>query len=190
MIERNWPAFLAALAAREQPRTTLDCLQALFRREVGARLFTVMTFDAATGLSQRVHSSHPKEYPLSGVKPLSQGLWSRTVIDERKLFVANSIDKIAEVFPDHELIRSLGCESVVNLPAVFAGAVIGTVNLLDAPGYYSAERVAKIEALSPFAAAALLAARLAALDAIADRVGRGQRPPRQCGAARIKDVGT
>jgi hypothetical protein len=145
-MERNWPTFLAALAAREQPRATLDCLQTLFRQEVGARLFTVMTFDAATGLSQRVHSSHPKEYPVSGVKPLSQGLWSRTVIDERKLFVANSIEKIAEVFPDHELIRSLGCESVVNLPVVFAGAVIGTVNLLDAPGYYTPERVVRSKA--------------------------------------------
>ncbi|HEX9169343.1 MAG TPA: GAF domain-containing protein, partial [Roseiarcus sp.] len=90
-MEPNWSSFLAALAAPEQPRATLDCLQALFRREVGARLFTVMTFDAATGLSQRVHSSHPKDYPVSGVKPLSRGLWSRTVIDERKPFVANSI---------------------------------------------------------------------------------------------------
>src|SRR5271163_137719 len=155
MMERSWPTFLAALAAREQPRATLDCLQTLFRQEVGARLFTVMTFDAATGLSQRVHSSHPKDYPVSGVKPLSQGLWSRTVIDERKLFVANSIAAIAEVFPDHELIRALGCESVVNLPVVFAGAVIGTVNLLDAGAYYTPERVAAVESLSPLAAAAL-----------------------------------
>ncbi len=121
-----------------------------------------MTFDAATGLSQRIHSSHPSEYPVSGVKPLSQGLWSRTVIDERKIFVANSIAAIAEVFPDHELIRSLGCELVVNLPAVFAGGVIGTLNLLDAPGYYTPARVAMVERLSPFAAAALLAARAAA----------------------------
>jgi GAF domain-containing protein len=161
-MEQNWPTFLAALAAREQPQATLLALQTLFQREVGARLFTVMTFDAATGLSQRVHSSHPVEYPVSGVKPLSRGLWSCTVIDERKTFVANSIEAIAEVFPDHELIRSLGCESVVNLPVVFADAVIGTVNCLDARGYYAPERVAKVESLAPFAAMALLAARLQA----------------------------
>jgi GAF domain len=171
-MERNWPTFLAALTAPEQPRATLDCLQALIRSEVGARLFTVMTFDVATGLSQRVHSSHPEDYPVSGVKPLSLGLWSRTVIDERRIFVANSIEKIAEVFPDHELIRSLGCESAVNLPVSFAGAVIGTMNLLDAPGYYTPERVAKIESLSPFAAAALLAARLAQLAAGTKGAGR------------------
>jgi hypothetical protein len=158
-MERNWPTFLGALAAREQPQATLLALQTLFRHEVGARLFTVMTFDAPTGLSQRVHSSHPEEYPVSGVKPLSRGLWSRTVIDERKTFVVNSIEGIAEVFPDHELIRSLGCESVVNLPVVFADAVIGTVNCLDARGYYTPERVTKVEGLAPFAALTLLAAK-------------------------------
>jgi hypothetical protein len=169
---RNWPTFLGALAAREQPQATLLALQTLFRQEVGARLFTVMTFDAPTGLSQRVHSSHPEEYPVSGVKPLSRGLWSRTVIDERETFVANSIEAIAEVFPDHELIRSLGCESVVNLPVVFADAVIGTVNCLDARGYYTPERVAKVEGLAPFAAMALI---IASVDAITDRFGRVQR---------------
>jgi hypothetical protein len=160
MMERNWPTFLAALAEREQPQATLLALQTLFRQEVGARLFTVMIFDARTGLSQRVHSSHPKEYPVSGVKPLPKDIWSRTVIDERKTFVANSIEAIAEVFPDHELIRSLGCESVVNLPAVFADAVIGAVNCLDARGHYTPDRVARAESLSPFAATALIAARL------------------------------
>jgi GAF domain-containing protein len=158
-MEQDWPTFLAALAARDQPGATLAALQAIFREEVGARLFTVMTFDARTGVSQRIHSSHPKEYPVSGAKPLSVGLWSRTVIDERRIFVANTIEGIAEVFSDHELIRSLGCESVVNLPVVFAGGVIGTVNLLDGPGYYTPERVAKVERLAPFAAIALLAAR-------------------------------
>jgi hypothetical protein len=161
MMERIWPTFLAALAAREQPGTTLLSLQALFRQEVGARLFTVMTFDPLTGQSQRVHSSHPKEYPVSGDKPLPMGLWSRTVVEERKMFVANTIEAIAEVFPDHELIRSLGCESVVNLPVAFADAVIGTVNLLDVSGHYTPDRIARIESLSPFAAAALLAARVA-----------------------------
>jgi GAF domain-containing protein len=160
MTDETWPTFLAALAKPDQPEATLAALQTVFRQEIEAKLFTVMTFDAATGLSRRVHSSHPKEYPVSGFKPLSMGLWSRTVIDERRTFVANTIEDIAEVFSDHELIRSLGCESVVNLPVVFAGAVIGTVNILDVGGYYTPDRVAQIERLSPFAALALLTARL------------------------------
>jgi hypothetical protein len=159
-MERNWSNFLAALTASEQPRATLQALQTIFQEEVGARLFTVMTFDARTGLSQRAHSSHPKDYPVSGVKPLSEGLWSRTVIDQRRTFVANSIEAIAEVFSDHELIRSLGCESVVNLPVFFADGLIGTVNCLDVRGYYTPDRVAEVETHAPFATAALLAVRL------------------------------
>ena len=156
-----WTPFLKALASPHQPAATFEALQAIFRARVGARLFTVMEYDAATGFAQRAHTSHAVEDPVSGRKPLSVGLWSRTVVDERRTFVANTIEAIAEVFPDHELIRSLGCESVVNLPATFGGALIGTVNLLDARGHYTPERVAEIESLAPFALAALWAARAA-----------------------------
>jgi len=158
---QDWQTFLAALAAPDQPGAALEALQTIFRREVGAKLFTVMTFNAQTGLSRRVYSSHPEEYPVSGFKPLPLGQWSRTVIDDRKMFVANSIDAIAEVFPDHELIRSLGCGAVVNLPVVFANSVIGAVNILDVAGFYTPARLAKIDRLSPFATMALMAARLA-----------------------------
>jgi hypothetical protein len=170
MMNETWPTFLAALAAPEQPAPVFFALEAIIRGEVGAKLFTLMTFDARTGLSRRIHSSHPREYPVSGSKPLSVGRWSRTVIDERRTFVANTIEAIAEVFPDHELIGSLGCGSVVNLPVLFSGEVIGTANALDAPGHYTPERVDKIERLSPFVTIALLAGRLA---------GPGFEPPNE-----------
>ena len=160
-VERCWPAFRAALGQPDQPTPVLLALQAIVRGEIGARLFTLMTVDAPTGLSRRIHSSHPEAYPMSGTKPLSAGLWSRTVVEERRTFVANTIEAIAEVFPDHELIASLGCGSVVNLPVVFDDAVIGVANALDRPGHYTPERVARMESLAPFVAIALLAARRA-----------------------------
>ena len=121
MIEDHWPAFRAALAQPDQPAPVFLALEAIVRQEVGARLFTLMSFDSPAGLSRRIHSSHPREYPVSGTKPLSVGLWSRTVVEEHRTFVANTIETIAEVFPDSELIASLGCGSVVNLPVVFGG---------------------------------------------------------------------
>jgi len=170
MMNERWPTFLAALAAPGQPAPVFLALETIIREEVGAKLFTLMTFDARTGLSRRVHSSHPREYPVSGLKPLSVGVWSRTVIDERRTFVANTIEAIAEVFPDHELIRSLDCGSVVNLPVVLSGEVVGAANALDAAGHYTPERVARLERLSPFVTLALLAARLA---------GQGAEPPKE-----------
>ena len=55
--------------------------------------------------------------------------------------MANDIDGIAEVFPDHEKILSLGCESVINVPVVAAGDLLGTINCLDRAGAYTAARI-------------------------------------------------
>jgi hypothetical protein len=158
-VSSDWTSFLAAVAAPDQPVATLAALQVRFRSVVDARLFTVMVYEQKTGMARRIHTSHPQEYPVSGTKPLSRGKWSDAIVGGRRCFVANTIEAISEVFPDHELIKSLGCESVVNLPVLFAGEVIGTVNLLDRRDYYLPERVARIESLAPFATVALLATR-------------------------------
>ncbi len=79
---------------------------------------------------------------------------------ERKYFVANTIADIAKVFPDYELINSLGCQSVVNMPVVIGGELVGTVNMLDVDGYYTPERVQMIRDV--IAVPAKLAAVIAA----------------------------
>lgn len=111
----------------------------------GHRLFTVMTVDMGAGLAQRAYTSHPREYPVSGTKPIQRNPWFDTVHGERRSFVANTIDDIAKVFPDHALIASLGCGSVLNLPVVLKGELAGTVNLLHQPNWYTPERVARAE---------------------------------------------
>ena len=65
--------------------------------------------------------------------------------DRQEIFVANSIKDISEVFPDHALIKSLGCESCMNVPIVVGGAVIGTLNCLDVAGHFTPERIAQAE---------------------------------------------
>ncbi len=69
------------------------------------------------------------------------------MLDRHETFVANTYDGVKEVFGDHELIRSLGCESVMNLPAIAGGRVLGTVNCLDAAGHWTPQRLADSEAL-------------------------------------------
>jgi len=112
---------------------------------VGHRLFTVMTVDMAMGLAQRAYSSHPKEYPVSGTKPIHRDAWFDIVHRQRRSFVANTIEVIAKVFPDHELIASLGCGSVLNLPVVLESDLVATINLLDVTGHYTPERVIAAE---------------------------------------------
>lgn len=156
----DYQAFIAALAvAGDQPDQAFAALQRLAEEEVGARLFSIMTFDPARRLSQRVWSSRPDAYPVSGTKPFNETYWSDIVMRDRRIFVANSIEEIAAVFPDHPLILSLGCESVINVPVVVGGEVLGTINCLDAAGHYTPERVATARMLALPGAACLLLAR-------------------------------
>lgn len=149
--------FETALAcADRQPQATLDALGALAAAVTSARLVTLMTADPVTGKAERIWTSHPVEYPVSGRKPFHPNRWSVVVIDRQETFVANDFDGIKEVFADHELIRSLGCESVLNLPAIVGGRVLGTVNCLDAAGHFTPARVEAANALRLPATAAFL----------------------------------
>ena len=107
----DYSAFTGAVAEqRRQPETAFAALCELTRELVGVKLFTVMTHDGRKGVASRIYSNMPDAYPVSGTKPANQTDWSRQVIDNKQIFVANDIDGIAAVFSDHELIRSLGCE--------------------------------------------------------------------------------
>jgi hypothetical protein len=58
-----------------------------------------------------------------------------------KPFLAKSPAEFAPLFPDHATITGLGLGCVINLPIVHDGAVLGTVNLLDAEGTYDERHV-------------------------------------------------
>lgn len=149
---------LEALASTEPGPAACRVAETVTGERVGFRLFTVMTSDPVRGEASRLHSSDPAAYPVSGRKPIVPNRWTATVLDARQAFVANTIEEIATVFPDHELIASLGCGSVVNVPVVVGGAVIGTANILHEADWFTAERVAAAMALRPVYALALLVA--------------------------------
>ncbi|TDL75121.1 GAF domain-containing protein [Palleronia sediminis] len=153
--------YTQALAAKDQPETTFAALADLVRQTVGAKLFTTMSIDRDRGVARRNYTTMPDAYPVSGEKPLNKDRWGDIVEGQHKTFVANSIEEIADVFPDWELIRSLGCESCMNVPVVIGGQVLGTLNCLHDAGHYTPERVAAAENLKlPGAAAFLLHAKL------------------------------
>lgn len=138
-------SFDATIAAAQTGDEVFAALQEFTRALVDARLFTVMTVDMENGVARRAFTSDPASYPASGTKPINFNSWFEIVHKQRRTFVANSIDDIAKVFADYELIDSLGCQSVVNLPVIIDDELVATVNMLDAADYYTAERVALIE---------------------------------------------
>jgi GAF domain-containing protein len=149
----------AAIAVSKTAEPIWAALQALTRAAVGAKLFTIMRVDFERDVAARIHTSDPVSYAVSGTKPINRTHWFDIVHVERRPFVANTIEEIAQVFPDHETIRSLGCGSVINLPVVIADELAGTLNLLDEDHFYTPERVEAAKSLSLPAKAAFLAAQ-------------------------------
>lgn len=157
MIYRDFQQALAS--AQAQPTRVFQALADLAQDIIGVRLFTLMAFDEARNQAQRLYSNRPDAYPVKGTKEVQDDAWARHVLRKHKTFVANSIEDIARVFPDDELIRSLGCESCINIPVLVGGRVIGTLNCLHGKGHYTRERIAQSDRLKLPGAVAFLAVR-------------------------------
>lgn len=148
----------ALATARDQPDTTCRALERLVDRTIGVKLFTLMEIDLDRDVAWRSYTNMPDAYPLQGEKPRMQNRWSEIVAGRHETFVANSMEEIAKVFSDHAFIRSLGCESCLNLPIVIRGRLRGTLNCLHETGHYTPDRVAAAQSLKPAGALAFLMA--------------------------------
>ena len=154
-------AFDDALSQAMTPDNAYRALQTLTEQTVGVKLFTIMTVDLKAGLARRAYTSDPVSYPASGTKPIHFDDWFDIVHKQRRNFVANTLADIAKVFPDYELIGSLGCGSVVNMPVILADELVCTMNILHEEHYYTPGRVADLNRLLSIPTkAAYLAARM------------------------------
>jgi hypothetical protein len=129
-------AVAVAAARGGQPEPLFRALDAALAAVLGHRLFTVLLHHAGTAESERRYTSQPAAYPVGGRKPLNPTPWAQQVIHERRPYLGRTAADIRDVFFDHELIASLGCASVLNLPVVWDGRLLGTVNLLHAEHWY------------------------------------------------------
>jgi len=129
-------AVAVAMTRPGQPAATYAALERATDAVIGHKLFTILRYHATTGESERVWTNQPTAYPVAGRKALNPTSWSRHVLHERRPYVGRSADDIRAVFFDHELIASLGCASVLNVPIVWADRVLGTMNLLHEASWY------------------------------------------------------
>lgn len=155
---------LATLSAllREpgQPDTVFKAFDAITKRLVGHELFTLLYVDGSE--VARIHSNRPAEYPVSGRKPMGPTPWGKHVMEGKQSYLGKDKAGIRWAFFDHELIESMGLGSVINVPAIYDGKVIGTINLLAPEHHYREEHVAPVERLAPLLVPGFLAARAAA----------------------------
>ncbi len=142
----DYSEFLKSLSSkRNHPDDAFNALYQLVKNFIEIELFTLTTFDIPKAEARRVYSNMPKEYPVSGTKPIERSTWTEIVLDRHESFVANNINDIAKVFSDYKLIDSLGCQSVCNLPIVLDGKILGTVNCLDKENYFTSKKVKELE---------------------------------------------
>ena len=126
----------AAMAAAGQPATMFRALDGALAAVLGHKLFTVLLHHPATRESERLYTNQPAAYPVGGRKELGDTAWSRRLLGEGRAYIGRNAADIREHFPDHALIASLGCASILNLPVVWNQRVLGTVNLLHDEGWY------------------------------------------------------
>ncbi|AQZ65342.1 unnamed protein product [[Actinomadura] parvosata subsp. kistnae] len=129
-------------------------LEERVRREVGVRLFTVLAWIPERRALRRVHSSHPEQYPVGGEKTVEVAAgWLATCIEGRRPYFGKDRAAVREIFADHELIESLGCSSIINVPVLGDdGDVLGVLNILDAEGTYDDASLAAAQAIAQDAA--------------------------------------
>ena len=139
-----------------EPSDILALVSAWLQEQCGVRLVTMTQRETTDGSFLRLYSSMPDAYAASGRKPPNQTPWSAQVIDRHETFVANDYSGIAATMADHEQIRALGCESILNIPIVLRNQVVGTLNCLAGPGHFDERTIAACETMRLPVAMALL----------------------------------
>ena len=146
----------AAQAAADQPTASLAAIDHVLAEFVGVKLFTVLIHDPARAVIRRAYSNKPDAYPVGETKPIGDTLWARQVLERGEAYIGRDRADIRDTFFDYELIWSLGCESIVNLPVKWNATVIGTLNLLHEAHWYDQVDPAALAPIVQFAAPALL----------------------------------
>lgn len=131
---------IGRLAALQQQGDDTDSIWSGFERSLtevfGQRLFTVLAYDEASSRLGRLHSNRIDINPVGGLKRVTQSRWSDQVLRRGEIFVGSTREDIKAVFSEYEVLWSIGCESVLNIPVRKNGVTLGTMNLLGEAGLY------------------------------------------------------
>ena len=159
MLTPEQVADLATAAASPgQPEALFSALKRLAFAIVGPGLFTVMCFDESRMEVERLYSSDPAAYLPGGRKRKRDTPWGRHLLEKKRVFVGVGAPAIQAAFDDHAIILGPGLRSVINVPLLFGGRCLGTLNVLMERKTVSASDVAMAQLLALIAVPGLLRA--------------------------------
>jgi len=113
---------LSAHAETDQPIATFRAIDAALAQEPGHILFTILVHHPALKQSERFYTNKPEAYPVGGRKPVTDSAWMQRVVHGGAPYIGRTREDIAANFFDHELIHSLGCDSILNMPVRYYSA--------------------------------------------------------------------
>lgn len=153
-------ALSRVLAEPGQPQAMFRAFDAATAHLVGHGLFTLLYVDGME--VARCYSNRPAEYPVSGRKPMGTTPWGAHVLQGKKSWLGRDKAAVRWAFFDHALIESMGFGSAINVPVLYDGTVLGTINLCAPEHHYREEHLAPVERIAPLLVPAFLLARLQA----------------------------
>ena len=118
------------LAGREadQPGATFRSFDEFVLRRVG-RIFTTMLLVRPDGLGERVFTTDPINYPMPYRKPFPESGWREQVIGAARPSLSRNMKEYLQVHIGRVVFEAVGAGCLLNMPAVYAGAVVGVVNI-------------------------------------------------------------
>ena len=108
---------------------------------IGHKLFTILKFDKINSKLERIYTSNPREYPLQGKKDFIRNFWQVQVLEKGIAYIGYNFQDIKTSFSDFDLIKKLGCSSVLIIPVKSGDNIKGSVNLLHEESWYSKNHV-------------------------------------------------
>lgn len=125
------------LAGAEADRQVVyKAVEAVTAETCGFVFLTVLTYNEAEQVVERLYSSNLQAYPVGGRKPLSKLTVNHAAMASGDVFLAGTREAVKEAFFDYELIFSLGSTAIMNAPIRHAGRRLGTLNLCGEEGMY------------------------------------------------------
>ena len=150
---------LAAQCKSPQPHAIFAALDQVMGDEIGHILFTVLYQHQQPRELERLYTNQPEAYPVSGRKQIVPSAWTEQLLDRGEPYIGVDVNDIRAAFPDHKTIEELGCASVLNVPLIYDGAILGSVNLLHEEGFYKPHHIAPARLFASFALPAMVPAK-------------------------------
>ena len=129
-------ALTSAVRLPDQPMATFRALDAAMDAVIGHTYITVLLYHENLQEIERFYSSNLDAYPLAGRKDVPKSAWTEKLLINQECYIGYDASDIKKYFFDHELIHSLGCDAILNVPVVYDGVTLGTINLVHKEGWY------------------------------------------------------